>query len=81
MNVGSRPVHAKHTLDTRENSMPVGQILQGDCRSLLATLPAESIDLVFADPPYNLQLRNDLLRPDNSTVDAVNEDWDHFNSF
>ena len=47
------------------------------CRSS----PAESVDLVFADPPYNLQLRGDLKRPDDSRVDAVDDDWDKFSSF
>jgi len=47
----------------------------------MAALPAASVDLVFADPPYNLQLRNDLKRPDDSRVDAVDDDWDKFASF
>jgi modification methylase len=47
----------------------------------LEKLPEHSIDLVFADPPYNLQLRNDLKRPDDSKVDAVDDDWDQFASF
>jgi modification methylase len=56
-------------------------IIMGDCLKELARLPDRSIDLVFADPPYNLQLGGDLLRPNNSKVDAVNDDWDHFDSF
>ena len=47
----------------------------------MAQLPAASVDLVFADPPYNLQLANDLKRPDDSRVDAVDDDWDKFASF
>jgi modification methylase len=47
----------------------------------MASLPAESVDLVFADPPYNLQLQGDLKRPDDSRVDAVDDDWDKFSSF
>jgi modification methylase len=47
----------------------------------MSTLAAESVDLVFADPPYNLQLRGDLKRPDDSRVDAVDDDWDKFSSF
>ncbi len=47
----------------------------------MAKLPAESVDLVFADPPYNLQLQGDLKRPDDSRVDAVDDDWDKFASF
>ncbi|BGE85377.1 site-specific DNA-methyltransferase [Methylosinus sp. 3S-1] len=47
----------------------------------MAGLPAESVDLVFADPPYNLQLANALTRPDQSRVDAVDDDWDKFADF
>ena len=57
------------------------QILQGDCLARLASLPDASVDLVFADPPYNLQLEGALSRPDQSVVDAVNDDWDKFASF
>jgi modification methylase len=58
-----------------------GRILVGDCVAEMAALPAGSVDLVFADPPYNLQLRNDLKRPDDSRVDAVDDAWDKFESF
>ncbi len=57
------------------------RIIIGDCVAEMAKLPDKSVDLVFADPPYNLQLGGDLLRPDNSKVDAVDDDWDHFASF
>ncbi|HEY4773739.1 MAG TPA: site-specific DNA-methyltransferase [Xanthobacteraceae bacterium] len=57
------------------------QVLVGDCVAEMAKLPAASVDLVFADPPYNLQLKGDLKRPDDSRVDAVDEDWDKFSSF
>jgi modification methylase len=56
-------------------------IFVGDCVAELAKLPAESVDLIFADPPYNLQLQGDLKRPDDSRVDAVDDDWDKFASF
>jgi modification methylase len=56
-------------------------ILIGDCVDRLAELPAESVDLIFADPPYNLQLQGDLKRPDDSRVDAVDDAWDKFASF
>jgi modification methylase len=59
----------------------VDVILEGDCLEVLKGLPDRSVDLVFADPPYNLQLGGDLLRPDNSKVDAVDDDWDRFESF
>ena len=56
-------------------------IHRGDCIEVLKRLPDASVDMVFADPPYNLQLGGDLLRPDNSKVDAVDDDWDKFASF
>ena len=56
-------------------------IIEGDCIEALAGLPDACADLVFADPPYNLQLGGDLLRPDNSKVDAVDDEWDRFASF
>ena len=62
-------------------ALPLNQIIAGDCIEVMRSLPAESVDLVFADPPYNLQLRGDLHRPDNSRVDAVDDHWDQFASF
>ena len=62
-------------------ALPLNTILEGDCIEAMNSLPAESIDLIFADPPYNLQLRGDLHRPDNSQVDAVDDAWDQFASF
>ncbi|HEY5794186.1 MAG TPA: site-specific DNA-methyltransferase [Bosea sp. (in: a-proteobacteria)] len=61
--------------------LPLDQILVGDCVAAIERLPAASVDLVFADPPYNLQLGGDLRRPDDSLVDAVDDDWDKFSSF
>ena len=61
--------------------LPVDQIIQADCLAALASLPAESVDMVFADPPYNLQLAQTLHRPDQSMVDAVTDDWDKFADF
>ena len=60
---------------------PLDVILQGDCIDRLKSLPDASVDLVFADPPYNLQLKGDLHRPDASKVDAVADDWDKFDDF
>src|ERR671921_3003894 len=57
------------------------RIVIGDCVAELAKLSASSVDLVFADPPYNLQLQGDLKRPDDSRVDAVDDNWDKFASF
>ena len=56
-------------------------VIHGDCIGELKKLPSASVDLVFADPPYNLQLGGMLARPDHSTVDAVDDDWDKFDSF
>jgi modification methylase len=56
-------------------------ILKGDCVAALDRLPEKSVDVVFADPPYNLQLEGELHRPDQSKVDAVDDDWDRFESF
>ncbi len=61
--------------------LPLGQILPGDCVAAMRALPDASVDLVFADPPYNLQLGGDLSRPDGSHVDAVTDHWDRFASF
>ena len=63
------------------DSLPLDQILLGDCVEELAKFPAESVDLIFADPPYNLQLSHDLWRPNQTKVNAVDEDWDRFENF
>jgi modification methylase len=70
--VGSSPVRA---------SLPLDQVIVGDCIAALNRLPPESVDLIFADPPYNLQLEGALTRPDHSLVDAVDDAWDKFASF
>ena len=57
------------------------KIINGDSLKELKKIPKESFDLIFADPPYNLQLRNKLVRPDRSKVNAVNDKWDQFESF
>ncbi|HJW79928.1 MAG TPA: site-specific DNA-methyltransferase [Beijerinckiaceae bacterium] len=61
--------------------LPLDEVLIGDCIAALERLPPDSVDLVFADPPYNLQLEQALLRPDHSLVDAVDDAWDKFASF
>ena len=63
------------------SALPLNTILSGDCIEAMQSLPSECVDLIFADPPYNLQLRGDLHRPDNSKVDAVDDAWDQFSSF
>lgn len=65
------------------NSLPqtlyqLNHIYEGDCRQILNQLPEKSVDLIFADPPYNLQLQKSLFRPNLSEVDAVNDEWDQF---
>ena len=61
-------------------SVPLNQIIQGDCLEVLDSLPEKSVDLIFADPPYNLQLQRELWRPNLTKVDAVDEAWDQFDS-
>ena len=61
--------------------LPLDTILQQDCVAAMAALPDASIDMIFADPPYNLQLGGDLFRPEGSRVDAVDDDWDKFDTF
>jgi modification methylase len=68
--------------ETKPDVRPLhNRILVGDCLQELKKIPTGSVDLVFADPPYNLQLAGDLTRPDQSKVDAVNDHWDKFASF
>ena len=58
----------------------VNKIIQGTNYEILEKLPAKSIDLIFADPPYNLQLKNELYRPNQTKVEGVFDKWDKFNS-
>src|ERR1700758_3885754 len=59
----------------------VDRVTEGACGEAMKRLPSGCADLVFADPPYNLQLHRELRRPDNSKVDAVDDAWDRFSSF
>mgnify|MGYP001294691842 CR=1 FL=1 len=72
---------AEERLSASSSPQWLDAILKGDCVSALEKLPEKSIDVVFADPPYNLQLAGDLHRPDQSKVDAVDDHWDQFDSF
>src|SRR3954465_10881622 len=56
-------------------------VVQGDCRAVLADLPPASVDLIFADPPYYLQLQKELRRPNDTVVEGVDDQWDQFASF
>ena len=71
---------SKKTLDENYN-LPLNKIIKGDSIESMRSLPDNSIDVIFADPPYNLQLKNDLSRPDSSKVNGVTEGWDRFKSF
>jgi modification methylase len=75
-------LRAKRVVTAQETvpDLPLGRILPGDCIAAMRSLPPASVDLVFADPPYNLQLGGDLNRPDGSHVDAVTDHWDRFDS-
>jgi modification methylase len=64
-----------------KNGLTVDQVIHGDCLQVLNSLPERSIDLIFADPPYNLQLSQELHRPNQSRVDGVDDAWDKFSSF
>lgn len=61
--------------------LPLNRIINGNCIDIMMSFPDSSIDVIFADPPYNLQLKNELSRPDSSKVNGVIEDWDRFKSF
>ena len=66
----------------RDRKVEDDKIIQGECLEVMAGLPEASVDMVFADPPYNLQLEGELLRPNNqSRVDGVDDDWDQFKTF
>jgi site-specific DNA-methyltransferase (adenine-specific) len=62
-------------------ALPMNTVLEGDCIEMMQSLPENSIDLIFADPPYNLQLRQELWRPNLTLVDAVDDAWDQFDDF
>jgi len=65
----------------KQITFQLDHIYEGDCRDILSQFPEKSVDLIFADPPYNLQLRNELLRPNLTKVDAVDDKWDQFEDF
>jgi modification methylase len=74
-------VKGKSAPPPRVEVLPLDQIIQSDCVAAMNKLPPASVDMIFADPPYNLQLGGDLFRPEGSRVDAVDDHWDKFNSF
>ncbi len=75
------PTRAAPAVNEPHPALPLDKILIGDSIAQMNGLPAESIDCIFADPPYNLQLTGELRRPNDSVVDAVDDDWDKFGSF
>src|SRR5215212_12133209 len=77
--VAEQPVSFRPAAKARRD-LPLESILVGDCITEMARLPDKSIDMIFADPPYNLQLGGDLFRPEGGRVDAVDDDWDKFDS-
>ena len=79
--VGIRPAKGKVAPHKVPPVLPLDTLLQGDCIAIMRTLPDASIDMIFADPPYNLQLGGDLFRPEGGRVDAVDDAWDHFDSY
>ena len=81
MELGVSAASTRTVKATATATLPLDKVLIGDCVSLMNGLPANSVDVIFADPPYNLQLSNELLRPNHSRVDGVVEAWDKFSSF
>ncbi len=77
--------NGRHTAGEAESGSQLrallDQVILGDCIQVLKTLPEKSVDLIFADPPYNLQLSHELFRPNMTRVDGVDEAWDQFKSF
>jgi modification methylase len=85
MNLIARIAETKGALRPRASTkpkpeLPFDEILMGDCIAEMVRLPDKSVDMIFADPPYNLQLGGDLFRPEGSRVDAVDDEWDKFDS-
>jgi len=81
MGVLERVSTRKAAARTAAVALPLDRILMDDCIAAMAALPDASIDMIFADPPYNLQLGGDLYRPEGGRVDAVDNDWDKFATF
>ena len=71
----------KQIATAQKATLPRNEILSGSCIEIMSKLPTRSVDLIFADPPYNLQLKGELHRPDDSRVAGVDDAWDKFSSF
>jgi modification methylase len=79
--IAVKPKTATKVAKVDKKTLPLDRILKMDCIEAMRSLPDACVDMVFADPPYNLQLGGDLQRPDGSQVDAVDDDWDKFDNF
>ena len=77
----SAPKPSEQPQGDLQEHLPLDTVLEGDCLAWMERLPAASVDLIFADPPYNLQLNGTLTRPDQSTVNGVVDSWDKFQNF
>jgi modification methylase len=77
--IAAQPVSFRPAAKARRE-LPLDSVLTGDCIAEMARLPEKSVDMIFADPPYNLQLGGDLFRPEGGRVDAVDDAWDKFES-
>ncbi len=78
--IAEQPASFRPARTAAKHELPLDTIMEGDCIAQMARLPDKSVDMIFADPPYNLQLGGDLFRPEGSRVDAVDDDWDKFDS-
>ena len=74
------PGRSRPRTQSLRKELPLDTILEGDCIDQMARLPDKSVDMIFADPPYNLQLGGDLFRPEGGKVDACDDDWDKSDS-
>jgi len=74
------PGRARTVAKRPARPLPLDSVIQADCITAMAALPDKSVDMIFADPPYNLQLGGDLFRPEGGRVDAVDDAWDKFDS-
>lgn len=79
--VGAAARRTREKIAPEPADLPLNRIIEGDCVAAMAALPAASVDMIFADPPYNLQLGGELFRPEGGRVDAVDDDWDKFATF
>ena len=78
--IGETAGRSRPRTSPRGKELPLDSIIEGDCIGAMARLPDKSVDMIFADPPYNLQLGGDLFRPEGGKVDACDDDWDKFDS-